>query len=370
MNEPQTFYDFYDYEIKSTSKKKLEEEIKGYPGLVLYPMVTQDFVGIEVEIEDTPYSLSASYLWGSHEDGSLRNNGNEYISSPIYGKYIGYALQILKHKLEKRNNYSFSERTSVHIHLNIRDMSVDSFCNFMLIYFLLETLLFHYVDSKGTSRVNNVFCHSLKDSKGFSCFELLKSFFTKEMKQEEIARFLYSLINHWPKYTALNLACIRNLGTVEFRHMGGNLDIPYLIDWINIILRIKQSALNLKYEELIKTIYEVNTTSYYEATLIDILGPQMPLLYPYVNHAEMEETITKIKELIGAVKNERISKVLKEFVSGKSKLAKYYTPNLLKPPKKGIPDIDMQFMEMENQQAQPLAEEYSWNPPIIADENI
>ncbi len=45
------------------------------------------------------------------------------------------------------------------------------------------------------------------------------------------------------KYCAMNANSLRGLGTFEFRHMAGTIDVAKISAWINIILQLKVAAL-------------------------------------------------------------------------------------------------------------------------------
>src|SRR5690348_5544085 len=78
---------------------------------------SQQLVGIEIEIENwTSKQSEVSRVWSSKDDGSLRNNGIEWVSTPIVAAQAPFALYHLLNDVVSPV-CCFSPRTSVHIHL-------------------------------------------------------------------------------------------------------------------------------------------------------------------------------------------------------------------------------------------------------------
>ena len=101
--------------------------------------------GIEVEVENVPNPRVQYFhrpYWGLTADNSLRNNGVEFVSLPLKGYQVEAAPKQLANSLPKE--HQFSERTSVHIHMNVRDLTIEQIVNLMLIYTSLENLLFNW----------------------------------------------------------------------------------------------------------------------------------------------------------------------------------------------------------------------------------
>src|SRR6266849_8881837 len=93
----------------------------------LLPFVKDNntFVGIEVEMEDTLNKFSSGlyeHLWTFRADGSLRNNGLEAVSIPLKGEWIKRGLKTL---FDCIKNIHFSPRTSIHIHLDVRELNLN-----------------------------------------------------------------------------------------------------------------------------------------------------------------------------------------------------------------------------------------------------
>src|SRR5688572_3377240 len=66
-------------------------------------------IGIEIEVERVkPNNICVYSVWEGKADGSLRESGMEYVSVPIHGPRIHYALNQFFSQLPK--GYRFSPR--------------------------------------------------------------------------------------------------------------------------------------------------------------------------------------------------------------------------------------------------------------------
>ena len=211
-------------------------------------------IGIEIEIENIIYSLEdvLEYYWSETEDHSLRNNGKEYKSIPLRAYQIPYCIEYLTNALNHFNkDYTFSNRCSVHVHLNVRDFTMEQLACFLLLYCVFEKHFFHVA---GTKRENNIFC-----------VPLWNTTYVPNLKRitESVS---YKI---WHKYLALNCGCIfgsehnKAFGTIEFRHLYGTLDTTILYPWINSIIALREASTKYKLNDLVQEIITANTTSQY-----------------------------------------------------------------------------------------------------------
>ena len=253
-------------------------------------------IGIEVEVEQVLRSsnigkLTHSTLWRNISDGSLRNNGREFVSAPIKGKAIPYAIDLLFNTLGREKNcigHEFSHRTSIHIHVNYRNQTIESLANLMLIYFAVEPFLYKFV---GGDRAENIYCVPITQSNlTYSVHKFYQRFEANNMNCLNIA-------NEWMKYTGFNLQTLATYGTVEFRHLIGTDDVDKIKTWINLLLAIKVYASTVKYEDLKKTLLELNTTSEYRGFVQDVFGSLVGELSLDDMQSEMESTTIFIKDV-------------------------------------------------------------------------
>lgn len=262
------------------------------PDLLLYKededlISSVDAVGVEVEMENIVYDFdrtaevtdpnkfrrdygielpSLKGFWKVTKDGSLRK-GTEFIfSAPHKGANITTALNSLQEFINvyRYNNkpIQISDRCSVHVHLDVRDLDNKELTNFILIYTLVERIMFLVIDE---SRVKNNYCKPLTNSS----FKYILSDLMKEHghdSYDSIDKFVRAVRENCNKYSALNILPIATYGSIEFRHHQGTTDMSAIKRWINIILALKRASTNSVdtyiniykesgYKEAIKSIF-------------------------------------------------------------------------------------------------------------------
>lgn len=218
-----------------------------------------DLLGLEVEVEGCLNPMQVPYYWKFKPDGSLRNYGQEAISIPLQARQVPYALHVLTEALMFHNpKFDFSPRTSVHVHLNVRDLTWDEVKTLLLLYSIFER---HFFSLAGTRREQSIFCVPLYLS------HQLQTYPHVEYACES-----------WSKYSALNLGTITGnndvarYGTIEFRHLFGTIDHEILFPWIESILCLKVAAKKFDRQLLEEKIKTLNTTSEYIALYQQVFG--------------------------------------------------------------------------------------------------
>lgn len=220
-------------------------------------VLNDTLVGIEVEAENVRDARYDVLFWNVKEDNSLRNHGIEFVSCPLVGEQIVYALHSLESQMSA--DTSFSHRTSVHVHMNVQDMSPIQISKLLLVYLTVERLLYRFV---GHHRDKNIFCVPLYDLEMVSSlYKSLKTIPKHPLMQGEGTR-----------YSGLNFDPVLKFGTVEFRHMHGTNNSQRLLTWINLIMCIKQHAMVTEEEILIRDILSLNTSSDYKTYVSRIFG--------------------------------------------------------------------------------------------------
>lgn len=235
-------------------------------------------MGMELEIEGCPLSadtytrLVSKLGWQVTTDNSLRGanvntagnvvdgNAYEFISRPMRAQTLLYSLEefFAVTKFEKAN---YSDRTSVHVHVNCTNLTVDQVSTVALLYTVVEEILFGFV---GENRENNIYCIPWTQCR---------------MNHDLVRRMADNAtdtVRRWQKYTALNLLPLAEHGTVEFRHMDGTSDIKKLTTWVNLIGSIFAYATATELTALIEEIKTLNSTSEYESFFHRVLGDSLP----------------------------------------------------------------------------------------------
>ena len=174
--------------------------------------------GVECEIESI-YSHGEvdEAVWEVKPDGSLRNNGLEFVSKPIDKATAIAAFKALHEDLRFVNaNQKFSPRTSIHVHANCKNLTEEQVKNVLLYYVLFEEVFFSLVQP---DRRDNIHCVALNDTHLSSRYNMT----------------IFNLHPIWSKYTAFNIKPLNTYGTIEFRHSDGHSDTARFAEWIGVI---------------------------------------------------------------------------------------------------------------------------------------
>jgi hypothetical protein len=193
-------------------------------------------IGVEVELEGAdvsrmPESRHLSYVG----DPSLRNDGIEIVfNGPKGPKNIEQALIDLRAALTSQV-FNISERTSVHVHINARNLTEQQVATLLAVYTVTESALYSMC---GKDRYDNIYCPGLTNAAHL--LRTIRDFY----KQKDFA-----VLRRWPKYTGINLSRIGDLGTVEFRMHEGTADIARIRLWIDVISRLRSGSLTFSSPE-------------------------------------------------------------------------------------------------------------------------
>lgn len=217
-------------------------------------------VGIEVEVEhilntsaSDPHRANPHYtvgkgMWSCVTDGSLRNNGAEFVSRTVFGKDLTLAITALNEYLrEEEPKHTFTHRTSVHIHLDVRDMTPEDLVKLFQLYCIFERALFRV----SGQRYNNEYCipmfHSHHARKRFSALFSEYGELYIHMQSSGAQEMLRRIGQQHVKYMGLNILPIFAQGSVEFRQHSGTCDVGELTNWINLIMSLKKAAMEMKF---------------------------------------------------------------------------------------------------------------------------
>lgn len=236
------------------------------------PMKSDDLIfGMELEIEHFRQGTVEIEGFNYTADNSLRGNSIEAITYPTKAKHLQTLLEkfFKEHKITSKN---YSERCSTHVHMNAQGMTYEQLKTLATIYQTVERLLFHYV---GNERDENVFCVPWYESG-------LTPHFIDNMSSNADGT-----LARWIKYAALNFLPIRKQGTVEFRHMHGTCDVPYLMGWINLLSCMHKYAMENTFEKMKENILSMNTVSNYDGFLNDVFQNHTWLLVKPENYKEL-----------------------------------------------------------------------------------
>lgn len=238
-------------------------------------------MGVELEIENTTEAAGGLRGFRVEKDGSLRNNGWEFITYPMYYNCLTERLTTFFNNNDF-NESNYSERCSVHVHANCRDLTLDQVASIVLIYQVVEKLLFKFI---GEDRDKNIFCVPLSETT--ITYRLIN----------RIADQNYNVFRDWNKYTALNLMPLCNLeqGTIEFRHMAGTYTVEFILAWLRIISRIFAAVRDTNLAYWKERLSSLNSNSLYRGIIVDVFKDEAPLLLTPGYEALLEEGVLLLK---------------------------------------------------------------------------
>ena len=178
------------------------------------------YIGLEWEFELASIGLSSKHrktYITIKEDGSLRDNGREYcFNQALFGKDLTDAIAVIMAAVSVSDpQYNVTNyRTGFHIHLDVRDLSLEEVHTLLMAYAVLEPAIFNLV---GEERKRSNFCVPW-----FRCEEQLRglriiSQAGQEKAETETAQLIRT-VSRLERYSALNCNALAKFGSLEFRH--------------------------------------------------------------------------------------------------------------------------------------------------------
>lgn len=197
---------------------------------------SNNLVGIEVELENIPRAAETLDYWRVTRDGSLRDNGIEFIlAHPTCGQTLIDALSELGAYLE-HTKAKASDRTSVHVHLDFRSNTVSQTFQFLMMYAIIERTLIKYAG--GEARANSIYCIPLY--KSFETIREWGSLNEKAIKgNTNVQHACQYSVRSAEKYAACNIKPLGNFGSIEIRIHKGCKDMDRILEWVQILLALK-----------------------------------------------------------------------------------------------------------------------------------
>lgn len=194
-------------------------------------MLKEGEIGIEIEVEGKKLpgvtQPPPPEPWLYKPDHSLRGaeNGEYVLTSPIKFTEVSAALSKLWDAFgEYKTKFDDSNRTSVHIHLNVQKWHLNRLASFAALSFILEDVLTEWA---GEHRVGNLFCLRASDAEAIITW--LKTFIQKDGE---------SPLPDGLHYAGFNIQALHKFGSVEIRTLRGVNDPNVIQDWVKIYERI------------------------------------------------------------------------------------------------------------------------------------
>lgn len=224
-------------------------DIHTFFGLPVY----QNPIGLELEVEHHVAIPLDSFYWRTDDDASLKKAGCEFISVPLRGRNIDYALlELEKFYNDTGKAWEFSHRTSMHVHCNVSTYTKNQLRALMGVYALVEELLFQ-------------FCEARRRASGFA-YRLVGTpadiiVYSHDKEGDECT-----------KYCALNIQPIRRQLTVEFRHLEGTMDMKKIRRWIQLVAKLVGYVEKLNPKTCIQLVSDSIVNQQVPALIADIWG--------------------------------------------------------------------------------------------------
>ncbi len=235
-----------------------------------------DEIGIEIECEGGGLCAQMLSHWRVERDGSLRGENLEYIlRKPIPRERVPLVLRYLNKKLEDYGSeLKMGMRTSVHVHINMLDVSIKHTYNMICLYLLFEELLLHYC---GEERAGNLFCLRASDA-DFMTATLATAASTGQygiLRTDEL------------RYAAMNVSSLFKHGSLEFRALAGTVDADRIQQWVRMLCALKDAGLS--YSNPQEIIYDFSMHGDAEKFVRKVFGNEdaKALIVPEVDVGEL-----------------------------------------------------------------------------------
>lgn len=241
------------------------------------------YVGVEIELEEVPSVYQNSAI-SKHEDHSLKLHGAELVTRPLKMRYLEIELRRILDQVKQQA--LISQRCSIHVHMNVRDMTPEHLSNMVMLYMIFERSLYRV----SGDRWNNNFCVPL-----YMATDMCINWFRWEGNINQWS---------WSKYTGLNLSPIwggesSKIGTVEFRQHKGSVDVEEIMQWCNLVTALKRAAQTIPRDELLSHIRTMNTTSGYWWLAKEVFGSWAKIITSLPEFKEdTEQCIANLKYIL------------------------------------------------------------------------
>lgn len=203
--------------------------------------IPDQYIGVEIELEGQSkkevqaHRDRGSPFWAEHEDGSLRNGIEYTLNQAMMGSGLRDAINYFFDNFTK---FTASPRTSIHVHMNMRqdNETVEGLRNMVVLYYMYEDAFFQIADE---NRKWSSYCNAFEDTPP----ELLEAVVDQTLSIERLEEALHrSARTNVNRYYGLNLNALAKFGTLEFRHFPLVDNRERLVDWLKLLMELKQAA--------------------------------------------------------------------------------------------------------------------------------
>lgn len=200
--------------------------------------------GIEIEVENvtrfpTVLHEGRSKHWQVKEDGSLRNNGREFYTYPLGYNQARRALDTF-YEWKAEYGYEGNARTGIHFHLNVRPLEMEQVAAVCALYAALEPSL---LTLAGEEREENIYCVPWYRDTGQA--EILSKAVRQSHLADHASDYVVRTLGDCVKYTSLNLACLWQFGTIEFRAAETFANKDDTVNWMDALTAVWKAGAEL-----------------------------------------------------------------------------------------------------------------------------
>lgn len=222
-----------------------------YPGIKTFFRGFKNPIGIEIEAEKVrPQFVSrlCGYkgFWYHKEDGSLKDEGREFITYPISGASIDYAIHEFS-LAAKEYPVAYSHRCSIHVHANVSQYRENNLKALAALYGLFEELFYQLMP---TERRASPFCYPIT----------------------QLSPSAVTVVHPDIKYFSFNVAPIKTQMTVEFRILHGTHDWTLIRRWVQVVCKLVRYAQEMEPEKVKDKINFLPKTQAFDRLLKEIFG--------------------------------------------------------------------------------------------------
>lgn len=190
--------------------------------------------------------------WLAVKDGSLRDYGVEYyLKKPLDLPDVAKALGQFENILGDVPFIENSPSTSVHVHINIQDLTAIGLFNLITLFLYFEPVLGEFC---GEQRKTNLYCLPYR-----SCITKIDQMITRLNSAADGFQSGWTNFDSsdW-KYLSLNLSTICQIGSVEVRTLDGTTDISRIMTWVGILQELYNACQRFKNpSEILEKINEL-----------------------------------------------------------------------------------------------------------------
>jgi len=192
--------------------------------------------GVEIELEGIDKRVRNIPLWHDEFDGSLRDNGREFIFDGVYDLDDSKkALLQLKDAFKVAGlKPKATNLTSTHIHIDVRNFNVVQLKSFVAAIMMVEHDL---ALNSGQDRDNNYFALSTSVS------DHRKRELVKVRTDEQFKEFIIEQVRRDHRYSGINFNSIHEHGSLEMRYLGGQANPLNVMPWLVFYANLKDLVL-------------------------------------------------------------------------------------------------------------------------------